>query len=526
MILKINGLQLRLHESESVLVDKLKKILKLPTDKISFTIYRRSVDARKKDDIHHVYQLLVEVDDGYVLSQKQLKQNISIYKPFERNIVKGVSALVKPPIIVGFGPCGLFTAYILAQEGYRPIVIERGSSVDVRREKVAAFWKTGILDEETNVQFGEGGAGAFSDGKLTTRVKDSLIEDVLSIFVENGAPKEILYEQKPHIGTDLLLGIIASMRKRIIDWGGVVEFDTRLTSLSSVDGQYVLKTNRGTFVSEQVVLALGNSARDTFEMLDEWGLTMESKPFAVGFRIEHPQNLINQGQFGEHYHHPRLGPAEYALTHKGDRGVYTFCMCPGGKVIAAASTDRHLVVNGMSHHARDMVNANSAIVATVDSSDYGSGVLDGMRFQQAIEQKAFDLGGGNWYAPCQQVQDFLKDRPSVGFIHTHPSYKPGVTPTSLNDIYPPAITDAIKEGIIGMDRKLKGFGGESGVLTGVETRTSSPVRMVRDKVTLEALGHSGLYPGGEGAGYAGGITSSAIDGIKIAEIIASQYKPF
>jgi len=431
---------------------------------------------------------------------------------------------VRPPVVVGAGPAGLFAALTLARAGATPILIERGKPVDERTRSVAAMQKDGTLDPESNVQFGEGGAGTFSDGKLTTGTKSPLIRHVLQTFVEHGAPEEILYLAKPHIGTDRLKGVVKSMREEIIRLGGKVLFDTRMTGLilrvSHVEGVKVIsRGEEQEILTDHVLLCIGHSARDTMQALFSQGVTMTAKPFAMGVRIEHPQSLINAAQYGRFASHPALRAADYKLNvHTPDgRGVYTFCMCPGGEVIAAASQPGGLCVNGMSYHARDGVNANSALLVGVHPEDFGDDhPLAGFVWQRSIEQAAYRLGGGDFRAPVQRVEDFLAGRASTRLGEVKPTYLPGVTPADLRECLPGFIVEDLKFGIRRMDGMLHGFAHPDALMTGVETRSSSPVRLNRDKGMM-ADRIDGLYPVGEGAGYAGGIVSAAVDGIAAAQ---------
>ncbi len=430
-------------------------------------------------------------------------------------------------MVVGFGPCGLYAALKLAEEGYRPLVLERGDAIPERDRKVDVFMEKGILDVTSNIQFGEGGAGAYSDGKLTTRIKDVRIGEVLEKLIEAGAPEEISTLAKPHVGTDLLKEVVMNIRKRIISLGGEVLFNSKLEDIRMKNGKVIsIKVNQEEIPCEVLILALGHSARDTYEMLFDRGFTMIAKSMAVGVRVENLQWRINESQYGSVYLNPKLKPAEYSLTAKApdQRGVYSFCMCPGGIVVPAASEEGMLAVNGMSYHARDGVNANSAVVVSVSPQDYGPHPLDGIRFQRELERKAFAMGGSSYHAPVQKVEDFLKGRISTSFDEVIPSYLPGVMPGNLENLFPRFITEGLKKGFTEFDRKIKGFAHHGSVMTGVETRTSSPLRIVRGE-DLESVSIKGAYPAGEGAGYAGGIISSAVDGLKIAEAVIGKYQP-
>ncbi|HHX68308.1 MAG: NAD(P)/FAD-dependent oxidoreductase [Miniphocaeibacter sp.] len=520
----ISNIKLGIDEDTSKIKEKIKKKLKIKYDDFSYEIYRKSIDARKKNNILFVYQVLVNLE----LSEKRLSKlkdnDVKIYeeKVFEINPIRKFE---KRPIVVGLGPAGLFCGYMLAKNGYRPIIIERGKDVDSRADDIEYFWETGKLNYESNVQFGEGGAGTFSDGKLTSRSNNFRIREVLKIFVENGAPEEIMILQKPHIGTDLLRGVVKNIREKITSYGGDVYFETKLEDIKIENNKIVgIKTNKGDFETEDLFLAIGHSARDTFKMILNRGIEIENKAFAVGFRIEHPQILIDKSQYGESFASAKLLAAEYQLTYKSKegRGVYTFCMCPGGRVISASSFKDELCVNGMSYHARDLENANSAIIANISEKDYGEELLAGMYFQEEIERKAYELGGGKYFAPVQLIKDYINGIPSTEIGDVKPSYKPGYKLTDLNSIYPESINEAIKEAIINLDKRLNGFSLEDGVLTGVETRSSSPIRILRNKENYQSINTKGLYPIGEGAGYSGGIMSSAVDGIMAVEKIVGK----
>jgi len=491
----------------------------------SFKIAKESIDARKKSDICLVYSFVLEVPSDLRFKRANVRM---LEEKNEETIEYGNIKLKNRPIVIGAGPCGLYAALTLAKWGFRPIVIERGSSVENRVKKINDFWNNSKLDSECNVQFGEGGAGTFSDGKLTTRINDRRCEQVLEEFYLAGANEEILYKAKPHIGTDVLKKVVATLRNKIISLGGEVYFDSKVTNISQKDGRIngVFVNNERLIECEICIFAIGHSARDTFKMLYDSGIQFQQKPFSIGVRIEHPQEVINKAQYGEEYTHERLGAADYQLFYKsGNRTVYSFCMCPGGIVVASASEPDTIVTNGMSEYARDRANANSALVVSVEPTDFGSNhPLSGIDFQRRWEKLAYEIGGRNYKAPIQKLRDFMLNIPSTSVGKVIPSYTGGVTLANLNDCLPGYVTDAMKEGISAFDRKLKGFAMEDALLTGVETRTSSPVRITRG-TSFESLSIAGLYPAGEGAGYAGGIVSAAVDGIKIAEQIIKTYSP-
>lgn len=529
-MLRISEIKIPIEASEDRLKDEILKKLSIKEgDLLDYTIYKKSLDARKKDQIFFVYIVDAKVNNEAEILNKAKGQQISItpdmeYKPVEA----GTAALEARPMVVGTGPAGLFAALILAEGGYKPLVLERGKAVEERTRDVEEFWKTGELKEESNVQFGEGGAGTFSDGKLTTQIKDLRCRKVLKEMIAAGAPEEIIYHYKPHVGTDLLRDVVKKIRNRIIQLGGEIRFNSKVTELiirdNSIKG--VVVNNNEEIVTEAVVVAIGHSARDTFQLLHQHSVEINQKPFSIGVRIEHPQQLIDRSQYGKFAGDKRLGAADYKLSHqcRNGRGAYTFCMCPGGVVVAAASEEGRLVTNGMSYHARDAENANSALLVGVTPEDYGSDhPLAGVFFQQKWEEMAFKLGGSNYHAPCQLVGDFLNDRPSQGIASVKPSYKPGVTMTDLRQCLPEYVTEAMKEAIGALNNKIRGFSNPEAVITGVETRSSSPIRIVRSDGMESNI--QGLYPAGEGAGYAGGIVSAAVDGIKVAEAIIKKYAP-
>lgn len=530
-MIRISNIRLGINEGTDKLLYEASKILNIkPKNITDMNIFKESIDARRKGKIDFIYTVDVSVDNEVKILKRTKNKNITTTPDMEYKYPEpGKIPLDKRPIVIGMGPAGLFCGLILAQMGYKPLILERGEDVDNRSKTVAKFWKTGHLNVESNVQFGEGGAGTFSDGKLTTRIKDPRCRKILEELVRAGSPQEIMYSFKPHVGTDILKNVVKNLREEIKRLGGQVIFNSKVTDFKIMDGKIVgLEINSDQIINaEAVVLAVGHSARDTFEMIYSRGVGIIQKPFAIGVRIEHPQSIINKAQYKEYANHERLGAADYRLTYHASNGrsVYTFCMCPGGSVVAAASEEGRLVTNGMSEHARDKTNANSALLVSVVQEDFeGDHPLAGMYFQRKWEKKAYVLGGGGYVAPSQLVGDFLKNTTSQKLGSVTPSYEPGVKLTNMNDCLPGYVTDAMKEAIINMNKKLKGFGMESAVITGVETRSSSPVRIVRDSETLESININGLYPAGEGAGYAGGIVSAAVDGIKIAEKIISKYK--
>lgn len=531
MSIRINNIILRIDEDRDILIKKIAKKLKVSEEEVqNFKIIKESLDARKKNNIKYTYCVEIEHKNKEKIVNKLKDKDIKVTESsYDADIVFGNIELKNRPVVVGFGPAGIFAALLLAEKGYKPLVIERGEDVEKRTETVNKFWETGELNTESNVQFGEGGAGAFSDGKLTTRIKDTRCDYVLKELVRAGAPEEITYIAKPHVGTDLLKGVVKNIRERIRNLGGEVLFSSKLEEIKSEDGKVKsIIVNGKEIECENLIMAIGHSSRDTYEMLHKIGVFMQPKAFAIGVRIEHPQELINKSQYGDMYNNPRLKAAEYRLTYQSEklnRAVYSFCMCPGGVVVAAASENERLVSNGMSYHARDLANANSALVVTVGPDDFeGDSPLRGMEFQRHYENLAFKLGGGNYKAPIQLLGDFMKDKVSEKLGTVTPSYTAGYVFKDLRKCLPEYVIEALKEGIVDFDKKIKGYGNYDSVLTGIETRTSAPIRMIRDE-NLQSISIKGLFPAGEGAGFAGGIISAAVDGLKVAEKIIREYKP-
>ena len=501
-----------------------------PKDLLTFRIFKKSVDARKKNAICYIYTVDAKLKNEAVILKKGSKSGIIASPDLSyKTPVPGNSPLMQRPVIIGMGPAGLFAGLILSRNGYAPIILERGDDVDTRSAKIDTFWQTAVLDPESNVQFGEGGAGTFSDGKLTTLINDPRCRSILEAFIEAGAPEEILYLSKPHIGTDLLRELVKTLRRFIIENGGEIRFRSRVTDFLIENNQLTgLVINECETLNCRVaLLGIGHSARDTFATLHQRGVTMTPKAFSIGVRIEHPQSLIDSSQYGSAAGSAGLGAADYKLSYHSPNGrsAYTFCMCPGGYVVAAASEANGVVTNGMSEHRRDGENANAALLVGVQPEDFGDDhPLAGVAFQRKWEGLAFALGGYNYHAPAQLIGDFLTDRPSTRWGRVTPTYTPGLKLTQLKDCLPDYVVATMKEALLHFDHKIKDFAMADSIMTGVETRSSSPVRINRNDDHVANI--SGLYPMGEGAGYAGGIMSSAVDGVKTAEKIIQRYARF
>ncbi len=529
-MLRLTEIQLPFEHSTDALKKAILEHLELDESALStFIIVKRSIDARKKNNILFIYAVDIGIkNENEILEKFCNNKQLRIAPDRDYHFVaQAPEKLEARPIIIGTGPCGIMAGLVLAQMGFKPIMVERGKKVRERTKDTWGLWRQGQLHPESNVQFGEGGAGTFSDGKLYSQVKDPrhLGRKVLNEFVKAGAPKEILYISKPHIGTFRLVGMLEKIRGEIERLGGEFRFSSRVSDFSIQQERITgIVFESGEHLSgDHVVLAIGHSARDTFQRLHDRGVYMEAKPFSIGLRIEHPQSLIDQCRFGKFAGHPDLGSADYKLIHHctNGRSVYSFCMCPGGTVVAATSEKRCVVTNGMSQYSRNEKNANSGIVVGITPEDFPSKQpLAGIDLQRQLEQHAFELGGKNYAAPCQLLGDFLQGKASTKLGSVHPSYTPGVHLTDLSNLLPSYVTVAIREALPVFDKKIKGFAMHDALLTAVETRTSSPVRIKRDKKSFQSINVQGLYPAGEGAGYAGGILSAAIDGIAVAEAIA------
>jgi uncharacterized FAD-dependent dehydrogenase len=526
-MLRITDLRLPIDHAPEALAAAIAAKLKIGRAALTdFTVIKRGQDARKKPRIFYVYTVDVAVKDEEALLARLKDSHVRPAPDTSYKFVARAPETFRRPLVIGAGPCGLFAALVLAQMGFRPIILERGKAVRQRTKDTWALWRKSVLTPESNVQFGEGGAGTFSDGKLYSQIKDPrhLGRKVLTEFVKAGAPEEILTEAHPHIGTFRLVTMVESLRQTIESLGGEYRFESKVTDLlienHAVKG--VRLESGEEIASDHVVLAVGHSARDVFQMLLNRGVAIEAKPFSIGFRIEHPQSLIDKAKFGAG--NKQLGAAEYRLVHHASNGrsVYSFCMCPGGTVVAATSEERRVVTNGMSQYSRNERNANAGIVVAITPEDYapyGEGPLAGIALQRHWESRAFTAGGESYAAPGQRVGDFLAGRPSTALGSVVPSYRPGVTPTDLSTCLPDYAIAAIREALTAFGRQIRGFDMDDAVLTGVETRTSSPVRVPRGP-DLQSVNTKGLYPGGEGAGYAGGILSAGVDGIKLAEAVA------
>jgi uncharacterized protein len=531
-VIRITELALPLDSPPSALPKAIVKRLGIePADLLDFTVFKRSYDARKKHAVTFVYIVdLTARNEAAILKRLSNDRNVRAAPDTSYHSVGHAPAgSSERPVVVGFGPCGVLAALLLAQMGFKPIVLERGRDVRRRTKDTWALWRKNTLTPESNVQFGEGGAGLFSDGKLYSQIKDPKFygRKVMHEFIRAGAPEEIMYVNKPHIGTFRLTGVVAAMRAEVIALGGEVRFESKVTDLLLEEGRIegVVLADGSTVRSRHVVLALGHSSRDTFRMLHRRGVFIEPKPFAVGFRIEHPQSLIDKARLGKYAGHPQLGAADYKLVHhaKNGRSVYSFCMCPGGTVVAATSEPERVVTNGMSQYSRNERNANAGIVVGINpEQDFPGGPLAGMELQERLESRAYELGGRDYCAPGQLVGDFLRGVPSTKLGDVEPSYKPGVRLSDLAPSLPEYAIEAIREALPVFGRQIRGFDRADAVLTGIETRTSSPIRITRDPETLQSLNVRGLYPAGEGAGYAGGILSAGVDGIKVAEAVAKS----
>ena len=516
--------QIKLNIDEDNLKEKIAKKLKIKeTDIKKLKINKKSIDARK--EIKYIYEVDAEVPNEKYYLNKNDKDILKTPNEKYEFKIEGKQTLKNKPVIIGSGPSGLFAAYLLSKHGYNPVIIERGEDIDSRVKTVEKFWKENILNENSNVQFGEGGAGTFSDGKLNTSVKDKnhTKKFILETFVKHGAPEEILYINKPHIGTDLLRTIIKNIRNEIIKNGGSFTYNTALKDIIIENNQIKeIKTDKDTIKTDNLILAIGHSARDTFEMLLKRKVIIKPKPFAIGVRVQHPQSLIDKNQYGKEY--KKLPRASYKLTYKAKngRGVYSFCMCPGGFVVNSSSEKEMLAINGMSNHKRDEKNSNSAIIVTVNQDDFGKSPLDGIKYQKKLEKLTYQIGQGK--IPIQLYKDFKKNKKTTNLGDITPVIKGDYTFSNLNQIFPKYITESLIEAIENFNKKIKGFSNDNVILAAIESRTSSPVKIERDE-NLET-NIKGIYPIGEGAGYAGGIMTAAMDGIKVAEIIAKKYKPF
>ncbi|MBE6588659.1 MAG: hypothetical protein E7643_00645 [Ruminococcaceae bacterium] len=533
----MGGLRVSIDDAEDVILKKAEDRMKragIRTSTLHFRLYKKSIDARKRNDIRFECTVLAEGEfPQRTLSENALaKMDARILREDPLSVCFGTTPLEARPLVVGMGPAGLFAALMLARNGYAPILIDRGAPIEERARDVKRFREEGILDTESNIQFGAGGAGTFSDGKLITRINDPRCNFVLDTFVSHGAPCEILYRAKPHIGTDILRNVVSSMLCEIEALGGEIRYHCCMIDVSErANGTLCVKTTTGEFLCGALILAPGHSARDTYFRLIEKGFAIEPKPISVGVRVEHLQSDIDRALYGDAAGHPNLGPAEYTLSDtRGERGVYTFCMCPGGEVVAAASEEGHLVVNGMSYHARNLKNANSAVAVSIGCEDFetvnGSRALGAISFQRQIERAAYITGGGNYFAPIMTMGDFLEGKRGTEPSRVLPSYRSGaVRIADFGNVFPSYVTDSLRYGFQSFGQKLSGYDAKDTILTAAETRTSAPVRILRDPQTLTAIGNPRIYPSGEGAGYAGGITSAAVDGIRSALALMARFAP-
>lgn len=525
MSLIVSGIRLPFDERPEHACEKALAQCGLPSGgPLRAAVYRTSID-RRHGKIDRVYSVRIDgAEDEAALCERLADPSVRCKQDTPLRFTPGTRPLEHRPVVVGFGPAGLFAAYVLAQCGYRPIVLERGQAIDARDEAVGRFWSDGAFDPASNIQFGEGGAGTYSDGKLTTRINDPLCDEVLRVFVRHGMPEDAARLAKPHVGTDILKNIVRSMREQIVAWGGEVHFSARLDDIRARDGRLAgLSVNGQELAGEVCVLAIGHSARDTFFALEKAGVYLEPKPFSVGVRVEHLQSEIDRALYGKYAGHPLLPAGEYAFSHRqGGRACYSFCMCPGGQVVAAQSEERTIVTNGMSYHARDGRNANAALAVSVDPADFDDGTpFGGVAFQRQIERAAY-AATGSYAAPCQLVGDFLDGKRSRRFGAVEPTYPLGTRFVELDRCLPGFVTDGLRDGLRVFARKLPAFAARDAILTAPETRTSSPVRM-RRREDLQSLHVEGLIPCGEGAGYAGGIMSAAVDGIRAAKQIIETY---
>ncbi len=527
-MLIVRNIRLPLHAGEHAAFEAACTTAKLPAQKVAqMGVSKLSVDARRGKPVL-VYTVAITLkDEGEEPAFAGASPHVCIQTPVALLVQRGKETTMHRPIVCGLGPAGLFAALLLARQGFRPIVLERGPALDERVAAVEAFSATGVLNPNANIQFGEGGAGTFSDGKLTTRIGDSLCGYVTETFLKHGAPPEIAWQQKPHVGTDLLRGVIRSIREEIESLGGEVRFNTALTGLTMQGGALAaVQTSEGSIPCESLVFAVGHSARDTFDMLMNSGIELSCKPFSVGFRAEHLQSEIEKSLYHEAAGHPALPRGEYQLSqHVGQRCVYTFCMCPGGQVVASASEEGGVVTNGMSYHARDGKNANAAVAVSVSGDDFGGDPRKALAFQHTLEQKAFAAGraGGLYAAPAENVQSFLQGAGKLTIGSVQPTYDRGVIAADLGSLLPDELSETLRTGLRAYERKIAGYTAKDAILTGLETRTSSPVRLVRGE-DFQAQQLAGLYPCGEGAGYAGGIMSAAVDGLRVASAICARYQ--